>query len=186
MQYVYEKGGEGSLKHYIEQLLLGFEWKMVLSVMGAAVAMLEGFYGELMWGFLALFVLDSITGIMKSKKNGVPITSKRLRGAVTKLGAYMVLITALIITSKFESSFVPIVTVTYYYYMFTELKSIVENVGEMGVHVPEFLRKKVEDKVTELDANTTVTQQVTVKEDVVKVETSVESVIPTITEDTKN
>ena len=145
-----ERGGGNTVRHYIEQLGAGFEWKMVLSIMGSVVAMLEGFYGELMWGFLALFALDLLTGIMKSRHLGVPITSKRLRESVTKLGAYMVLVTALIITSKFENSFVPIVTVAYYYFMFTELKSIFENVEEMGVKVPPGIKGSIISRLDEL------------------------------------
>jgi phage-related holin len=63
----------------------------------------------------------------------------------------MVLITALIVASKFENSFVPVVTVVYYYFIFTELKSIIENVEEMGVKVPSFLKGKVDFKLEEYD-----------------------------------
>lgn len=143
------KGGGGTVKHYMEQLAVGFEWKLSLSIVGTFIAEIEGFYGELMWGFLALFVLDLITGILKSKHKGIPISSKRLRESVTKLGAYMVLLTALIITSKYENSFALVVTGAYYYFMFTELKSILENVEEIGVNVPKFLSGKVNFKIEE-------------------------------------
>jgi toxin secretion/phage lysis holin len=145
------KAGVGTVRHYIEQLATNFEYKIVLSILGAVVAKLEGFYGQLMWGFLILFCLDFISGIWKSKKKGIPISSRRLRDSVTKLGAYMVLITALIVASKFENSFVPVVTVVYYYFIFTELKSIIENVEEMGVKVPSFLKGKVDFKLEEYD-----------------------------------
>lgn len=144
---VHEEGNGWSTRHYVEQLLMGFEWKMLFSIAGTIVAYIEGFYGQLMWGFLGLFVMDFISGIMKSRKNGVPITSKRLRESVTKLGAYMILITSLIIASKYEQSFVPIVTVTYYYFIFTELKSILENVEELGLKVPPMLNQRVQDTI---------------------------------------
>lgn len=154
LQYTIErKAGVGTVRHYVEQLATGFEHKIVLSVIGAVIAKIEGFYGDLVWGFLILFCLDLISGIWKSKKNGIPISSKRLRDSVTKLGAYMVLVTALIVASKFENSFVPVVTVTYYYFIFTELKSIIENVEEMGVKIPSFLKGKVNHKVEEYDTD---------------------------------
>ncbi len=155
----HHQGGEGTLKHYIAQLANGFEWKIIFSICGTLVSYIEGFYGSLLWGFLGLFALDLISGICKSKKNGIPISSKKLRESVTKLGAYMVLITALIIASKFETSFVPIVTVTYYYFIFTELKSILENVEEMGVPIPPILRSKVLDKLEEIDTNQAIAEQ---------------------------
>jgi toxin secretion/phage lysis holin len=145
------KAGEGTVRHYLDQLATGFEYKIVFSLLGAIISVMGEFYGELVWGFLSLFSLDFLTGIWKSKKNGIPISSRRLRDSVTKLGAYMVLITALIIASKFENSFVPVVTVTYYYFIFTELKSIIENVEELGVPIPEFLKGKVAFKIQEYD-----------------------------------
>jgi toxin secretion/phage lysis holin len=144
---MYRKAGVGTMRHYFEQLASGFEYKIVLSIIGAIIAKIEGFYGELVWGFLALFCLDLVSGIWKSKKKGIPISSRRLRDSVSKLGAYMVLMTALIVASKYEPSFLPIVTVTYYYFMFTELKSIIENVEEIGVKIPKFLRQEVNSKV---------------------------------------
>jgi phage-related holin len=147
----YRKAGVGTMRHYLEQLASGFEYKIVLSIIGAVIAKIEGFYGELVWGFLALFCLDLISGIWKSKKKGVPISSRRLRDSVNKLGAYMVLITSLIIASKYEQSFLPVVTVTYYYFIFTELKSIIENVEEMGVKIPSYLRGEVNSRVEDQD-----------------------------------
>lgn len=140
------------LKHYIQQLIEGFSWKILVSLSGALITAIDGFYGVMIWGFLSLFTLDLITGIMKSKYNGIAITSRRLRDSVVKLGAYMVLITALIIAGKFESSFIPIVTVAYYYFIFTELKSIIENAEEMGVKVPLFIINKVNEKTDEYDS----------------------------------
>ena len=149
MEDVYrnEAGGEGLVKYYVAQLAHGFEWKAIISILGATISVVEGFYGTILWAFLALFCLDLLTGILKSLLRGVAITSKRLRDSVVKLGGYMVLITALIITSKFETSFVAIATTAYYYFIFTELKSILENVGEMGVKVPQFLRAEIDQRV---------------------------------------
>ncbi|AYP68607.1 toxin secretion/lysis holin [Exiguobacterium phage vB_EalM-132] len=140
-------GGDGSVKHYVGQIAVSYEWKLGLSVIGTIIAYIEGFYGSLVWVFLGLFLIDLVTGIMKSKHNGVPITSKRLRSSVNKLGAYMLLITALIITSKAEPAFMPIVTGAYYYFIFIEFKSIIENVEEMGVTIPEFIKSFVNNKL---------------------------------------
>lgn len=149
-----EQGGEVTMRHYMVQWASGFEWKILLSMIGTVISVIQGFYGEIMWGFIALFLIDLTTGLLKSKYKGVPITSRKLRASVTKLGAYMLLITALIVTSRYEQSFLPIVTVTYYYFMFTELKSIFENVEEMGVKLPRSLFSKVntflDEDITEI------------------------------------
>jgi toxin secretion/phage lysis holin len=147
LSYQEVKRKEGTMGHYVMKAFEGFEWKILASVFGTVVAYIEGFYTELIWSFLALFTLDLITGIMKSKRNGIPISSKRLRDSVSKLGAYIILITALIIASKMETQFVPVVTLAYYYFIFTEFKSIIENVEEMGLKVPGFLKSKVDEQI---------------------------------------
>lgn len=139
-------GGDDRVKHYIDQLADGFSWKIVLSILSSLIGSMEYFYGSLLWTFLGLFVLDFITGIMKSVKLCAPITSRRLRDSVFKLGAYMVLLTALIITSKVDNSFAPLVPVTYYYYIFTEFKSVAENAEILGIPVPKFLSSKIKSR----------------------------------------
>lgn len=148
MQYtiLQEGGGEGTVKYYTAQLADGFQWKSILSMLCTFIYMMGDFYGKMLWWFLALVVLDSITGILKSKHKGIPISSRRLRQAVNKLCAYMVLLTSLIVTSKVEPAFTPVVTASYYYFCFTEMKSILENVEEMGVHLPEFISVLIKSK----------------------------------------
>ena len=143
------EGGVDKVKHYLDQLASGFSWKMVLSLLGTLVCSLENFYSSLLWWFLSLFILDLLTGILKSKKAGKTVSSKRLRDSVYKLAAYMVLLTSVIVASKVENAFASIIPITYYYYMFTELKSIVENVELMGVPVPGCISMKVKHLVDE-------------------------------------
>lgn len=140
-----------SMRHYISQAMEGFGWKAVASVGGAVISALGHFYTPLVWGFLAMFLLDLASGILKSYKKGIPITSKRLRDSVSKLAGYMILITALIIASKYREAFVPVVSWSYYFFMFTEFKSIIENVQEMGVKVPKAAKKLVDSEVEEED-----------------------------------
>ena len=53
----------------------------------------------------------------------------------------------------YEDSFALVVTGAYYYFMFTELKSILENVEEMGVNVPKFLSGKINFKIEEYNTD---------------------------------
>lgn len=145
------RGGEGTVRHYLNELMVGFEYKAILSMFGATVTTITGFYTDLIWGFIALFTLDLVSGILKSRKNGIPISSRKLRDSVNKLGAYMVLITALIIAGHYEPEFKAVVMGAYYYFMFTELKSIFENVEEMGLRLPSAISSLIRAKIIDND-----------------------------------
>jgi toxin secretion/phage lysis holin len=159
---LHREDGGFNMKYYMHQLAVGFEWKAPLSVLSALISVFEGFYSEMVWGFLGLFILDTISGIMKARKLQQPVTSRRLRDSVTKLGAYMLAITALLIASRYEPTFVPMVTLAYYYFMYTELKSIFENVEAMGLKLPDALKRKTDSHLEELDPN----DEIVTKEDV--------------------
>lgn len=132
------------LSYYMEQLLKGSEYKFVLSVAFSIITLIEGFYGTLIWALLGFLAIDFVTGVWKSLNSGVKISSKRLRASVTKVGSYMLLITTLIIAGKVESTFIPLVTMAYYYCMFTEIKSILENLEGMGLKVPGMVVEKLD------------------------------------------
>jgi phage-related holin len=123
--------GGARMQHYLDQLVDDFFCKAVLSLIMTVFTLVDGFYGSMIWIFLGTFILDFITGVMKSMKKGIDFSSHRLRDSVFKLAAYMTLLTTLIITSKVEPSFTAIVTLAYYYYIFTESKSIMENAEEL-------------------------------------------------------
>ena len=135
------------MRHYIENAINGLEWKAVLSVIGAAIAAISDFYTPYLWGFLSLYALDFISGILKSKHKGIPLSSRRMRDSVTKLGAYMVLITALVVASYFQPDFKVVTAGMYVFFMATELKSIKENVEEMGIKLPGFVGKSIDEKL---------------------------------------
>lgn len=145
------EGGVKKVKHYLEQLADGFVWKVILSLIGLVICELEGFYTSLLWGFLGMFVLDFITGVLKSRKRGIAFSSRRLRDSVYKLAAYMVLLTAVICVGRSkgvpEASFSSLVPLLYYYYIFTEFKSILENVEALGVKVPGFISVRVDNSI---------------------------------------
>ncbi|MMZ43490.1 Holin family protein [compost metagenome] len=153
---------EGELvMHYLDQLTDGFGWKTLVSLAGTLVTAISGFYTDMIWGFLTLVALDFISGILKSLKNNVQITSRRLRDSVVKLAGYLILVGVVILLSKHDDSLAPVVTWVYYYFMFTEGKSILENVQEMGVKMPPFLIPLVSKKIkdTEEAANATSTEE---------------------------
>lgn len=132
------------LHHYIMQLVENSFYKLILSVAFTVITFLKGFYGELMLGLAAFLVIDFITGVWRSISLGQKISSKRLRESVTKAGTYFLLVTTLIVASKIESTFLPFVTIAYYYCIFTEMKSILENLQELGLEIPKAVNDKIE------------------------------------------
>lgn len=136
------------VSYYIDQLLKGSEYKFVLSIAFSIITLIEGFYGTLLWALFGFLAIDFITGIWKSLNSGTKISSKRLRASVTKVGSYMLLLTTLIIAGKVESTFIPLVTMAYYYCMFTEIKSILENLEGMGLKVPGMVVEKIDGFIT--------------------------------------
>lgn len=144
----YNIEGDRTMKYYISQWADGFQWKLVASLIGTIITGLEGFYGHLLWGFLALFFIDLFTGLLKSWINKIPISSKRLRESVVKLLGYMSLLTAITILGYYNKDAVPLITYIYYFFMFTEFKSILENVREMGVKVPESVTSYINEKIS--------------------------------------
>ncbi|WP_286775017.1 MULTISPECIES: phage holin family protein [Sphingobacterium] len=82
---------------------------------------------------IGIFVLiDVITALMRAKKNNIPIRSKRLRDTIGKSTAYML---ALMVSHMFQVHFMPIVPVLQVVAVFiatAELKSIMENLGDVA------------------------------------------------------
>lgn len=136
--------------HYLEKLSQGAEYKLILSMLFSIITFIEGFYGSMIWVLSAFIILDFISGIWKSIINGQRIISSKLRSSVTKVASYIILITALIIAGNLDPVFIPLVTVAYYYCIFTEFKSILENLEAMGLKVPS----EIFDRVTSMIGKT--------------------------------
>lgn len=81
---------------------------------------------------IGLFIgFDVISALMRAHKNGIPIRSKRLRDTIGKGTAYMI---ALMVSHMFQLHFMPIVPILQIVAVFiatAELKSIMENLGDI-------------------------------------------------------
>lgn len=112
--------------------------------------------GWFIWVLLAYFVAivtDYLTGTVAAYINGEWKSSKSRKGLLKKLLMLAVLVIPLIMdalmgifTKKripewtFRGLFLPLTTA---WYIFTELGSIVENIGKLGLPVPAFLKKAI-------------------------------------------
>lgn len=125
------------------------------AVVGAVVAILSavlGTYWYLFAGYLLLNVLDWLTGWYKSRKLGKESSAVGLRGAVKKVGYWVIILVAFLMPMLFIHMGNDIFGIDLGFLMllgwFTlasllvnEIRSILENLVECGYDVPEFLTK---------------------------------------------
>ena len=112
--------------------------------------------GWFIWVLIAYFVAivtDYLTGTVAAYVNGEWKSSKSRKGLLKKLLMLAVLVIPLIMDAlmgifaqkripdwTFRGLFLPLTTA---WYIFTELGSIVENLGKLGLPVPAFLKKAI-------------------------------------------
>lgn len=124
---------------------------------GTIVAVLTAVFGThwlLFVGFLALNVVDYITGVRKSRLTGKDNSTKGVRGVWKKLGYWLMVLVAFLASAIFIEIGKTLgidLSVTTYIGWFTiasliinELRSILENFVEAGDNVPAALTKGLE------------------------------------------
>ncbi|MED1125512.1 phage holin family protein [Bacillus atrophaeus] len=87
--------------------------------------------------FMICVILDMITGVIKgiAKKE---FSSKRMRqGFVTKIGYFIVIILATQFDRLMPEGMPLLRTVAIWFYIFVEGSSIIENLAQMGVPIPQ-------------------------------------------------
>lgn len=124
-----------------------------VNVIGGAVvtAMVAAFgqYWFLFAGFLVFNIIDWLTGWAKSSAKGESCSKVGARGAMKKVGYWVVIGTAFFIGFSFErmgqSIGVNLVFMDFVgwfvlaNYLVNEIRSVLENLVEMNVNVPSFL-----------------------------------------------
>lgn len=97
----------------------------------------------LLYAVLIFMAIDVITGWAKALKNGNLWSTKSVYGTGRKLLALFVVIIANIIDNILGLNGIVIITIMYYY-IATEGLSILENLAEMNVPFPDFVKDKLE------------------------------------------
>lgn len=126
-------------------------------IWGAAVALFSYLLGEhwyLFVAFLVLNVVDYITGIVKARMSHTENSNKGMKGIVKKVGYWVVIGIGFFISVAFvemggiiglDLSFTQLFGwFTLATFLVNEIRSILENLVQMGVYVPEFLIKGLE------------------------------------------
>ncbi len=124
------------------------------AAVGAAVAVLTaifGIYWYLFAGYLALNILDWLTGWYKSRKLGKESSAVGLKGAVKKVGYWVIILVAFLMPTLFINLGDTLGVKLDFLMLFgwftlasllvNEIRSILENLVECGYDVPEFLIK---------------------------------------------
>lgn len=124
---------------------------------GFAVALFSTVFGQFWYlfaAFLALNVIDYITGVLKAKFSHTENSNKGLKGIVKKVGYWVVIALSFFIALSFESmgelihvnlAFVEILGwFTLATFIINEIRSVLENLIAVGVDVPKFLVKGLE------------------------------------------
>lgn len=88
-------------------------------------------------------VIDYLTGISKSYYNRTLNSNKGFRGIVKKISMLGIVAIAVIIDRIIGNTGI-IRNFTIYYLIANDGLSILENLGEMGIIVPDFLKKRLE------------------------------------------
>lgn len=99
-------------------------------------------------GIGMLIIIDFITALIREKKLGKKIESKKAVKTALKLGVYGLLVSAGYITESVINLNVinlPIAETISGFIAITELVSILENVGQMGYIIPKKLLNLLED-----------------------------------------
>ncbi len=126
-------------------------------IWGGAVALLSMVFGEfwfLFFAFAILNVTDYITGWIKARYFGIENSVKGLRGILKKLGYWIVIAIAFFVAQAFMqlgknigldfglSLFIGWFTLATF--IINEIRSVLENLVQIGVVVPEWLSKGLE------------------------------------------
>lgn len=92
---------------------------------------------------LIAMVIDYITGLIKSYKNANLNSKVGIKGLLKKVGI-LCLVALTVVIDKLTGNTGYVRTMVIYYLVANEGLSILENLGEIGIIVPEFLKKRLE------------------------------------------
>lgn len=92
---------------------------------------------------LMVIVIDYITGLIKSYKSSKLNSKIGIKGLLKKVGI-LCLVALTVVIDRLTGDTGYVRTMVIYYLVANEGLSILENLGEIGIIVPEFLKKRLE------------------------------------------
>lgn len=117
--------------------------KVAISTVLTTLVYLLGGWDIAMQSLLIMIVLDYLTGMGKSYVSGTLNSNRGLKGIIKKLGLLVLVAVAQVVDTLLNMAGV-VRTFIIYYIVANEGLSILENLGKMGIIVPQFLIDKLE------------------------------------------
>lgn len=117
--------------------------KSILSAVATTLLFILGGWDIALQSLIIIMIIDYLTGIGKSYVAKKLNSNKGFRGIVKKLAMLGIVAIAVIIDRLIGDTGL-IRTFIIYYLVANEGLSIIENLGEMDIIVPEFLKNKLE------------------------------------------
>lgn len=104
-----------------------------------------------LFALFILVLLDFLTGVSAAKYVGEPIRSSKVKHTAIKLTAYFVIISAAHLAEKGLVSYLAVIDETVVaFFLLTELISLLENIGRLGVQTPKKLLNQLTDVKSKL------------------------------------
>lgn len=116
--------------------------KMIASIWATTLVYLLGGFDISLKCLLGAVALDYITGVSKSYINETLSSYRGLKGIVKKINLFC-LVALAVILDNMSGAGGTLRTLIIYYIVSNEGLSIVENLSEMNIIVPDFLKKRL-------------------------------------------
>lgn len=126
-------------------------------IYGILVTILSAIFGQFWYlfvSFLALNIVDYITGVLKAKHTKKENSNKGAKGIIKKVGYWIVIAIAFFIAVTFDELggligldlgfVIGLGWITLATFIINEIRSVLENLIILGVPVPSFLTKGLE------------------------------------------
>ena len=115
----------------------------ILAGIGAIVGYFLGGLDQLLTVFAIIFVVDTVSGIIKSNINGTYSNKTFRKGILNKCG-YILAIILVVQLDKLLGNTGALRTALLFCFIYNEGVSVVENLGEMGVPIPKAISSALE------------------------------------------
>lgn len=113
------------------------------AVVGTVLTYLFGGWSAAIGILIAFVVLDYITGVLAAGSKGKLSSAVGMRGIAKKIGIFVLVAIAHLVDRALGDGTL-IRDAAIFFYLANELLSIIENVGVIGVPIPEVLKKAVD------------------------------------------
>lgn len=117
--------------------------KVLIALIGGLFSYLLGVPDELFWTLVTLIFLDIFTGIIKATITKKLNSSKMYKGMCKKVGTFVIIAIGVVLDRLFHTDGA-MRSIVITFYIITEILSITENWGRMGLPLPKKLKQILE------------------------------------------